>query len=61
MPSERTFCRSDGIFISFFRLTPLENPLRAALFETKQTPAANRTILIRSQSKPDGKVSYINN
>ncbi|ABX74054.1 conserved hypothetical protein [Neisseria meningitidis 053442] len=39
MPSERTFCRSDGIFISFFRLPPLENPLRAALFEIRQTDA----------------------
>ncbi|HFC5893233.1 hypothetical protein ACKJPP_04980 [Neisseria polysaccharea] len=59
MPSERTSCRSDGIFVSFFRLPPLENPLRAALFETKQTPAANRTILIRSQSKSGGKLLNI--
>ncbi|EFH22421.1 hypothetical protein [Neisseria polysaccharea] len=59
MPSESTFCRSDGIFVSFFRLPPLENPLRAALFETKQTPTANRTILIRSQSKSGGKLLNI--
>ncbi|HFC6353377.1 TPA: hypothetical protein ACFNMV_000108 [Neisseria lactamica] len=59
MPSERTFCRSDGIFISFSCLPPFENPLRAALFETKQMPAANRTILIRSQSKPGGKLLNI--
>ncbi|WP_304666877.1 hypothetical protein [Neisseria bergeri] len=59
MPSESTFYRSDGIFISFFRLPLFENPLRAALFETKQTPAANRTILIRSQSKPGGKLLNI--
>ncbi|WP_301884220.1 hypothetical protein [Neisseria uirgultaei] len=59
MPSESTFCRSDGIFISFSCLSSLENPKRAALFETKQTPAANRTILIRSQSKPCGKLLNI--
>ncbi|MFU8617627.1 hypothetical protein [Neisseria sp. LACPHL-SPEC-2024-00856] len=59
MSSESTFCRSDGIFISFSCLPPLENPLRAALFETKQTPAANQTILIRSQSKPGGKLLNI--
>lgn len=47
------------MFISFSCLPPFENPLRAALFETKQTPAANRTILIRSQSKSGGKLLNI--
>ncbi|ARB03733.1 hypothetical protein [Neisseria lactamica] len=59
MPSERTSCRSDGIFVSFFRLPPLENPKRADLFKIRQTPAANRTILIRSQSKSGGKLLNI--
>lgn len=59
MPSESTFCRSDGIFISFSCLSSLKNPKRADLFKIRQTPAANRTILIRSQSKSGGKLLNI--